>query len=1474
MTDKVDEDNLDLDLSFWSLDDSTPETSLWDVAFESLGETDQIALGFAEGASTPTPSKLVQMVGEAKQECEQKQWDLFINKFGEAVKIQDLLGKIISWVNKFKEVGDTAVQYDPVHAALPWAVIRFFLQMAVNDCETFGNMLEGIEKVSNVIATYTELETRVLIRRSVLTRQLSIALVKLYRAVLEFLAKAHSYYRQRTIKRRFKAALQTPKIIVESPVLIIEQHENAVFRLCCLVQNECMGSSLSDIMTLLRNSAYQSEKKLEDRQLQLAAWINGVDTRNTYENALKYRHDDSTKAKLFWLHGPPGFGKTIASAWIIQDLNRAESKSTALFFCVAENRLTQDPYAILRAWIAQLLDQDVKVVELIESAFAQRAAKNQILSQLELWELFVLIGQNQLGYTLVVDGFDECTHVDSGTKYHTKDPRNLFLKELVTHLPKTDFRVLVVSRDVADIREYLDGNVVKYSNLEMTEYGITAKDTEADISSFSEDMVNRRLPNKDFEMRDSLAKNAAIKSEGMFLWIKLLENEISPDQNASQLQETINEMPAGVSEAYSRELERIQKLSQRPRSAAFAILRWVLFAVRPLQVKELAEALAVSEMADNTTVYPRDRLPDAWDTTFVDEKYVDAMILARCGSLIQLRATSSEEPLANRTVHLVHFSVKEYIFSLPDASHLVGSSGRIQVAEEETRLSHICLRYLSLPIFSGSVADKQLYPFLSYAAWAWYFHSYKKKIEPPAETIARTKRVFHPSTGSWKVWSPVMELKLNDEWKLGGTTARSDDNINSETVTTNDSSQSDSSSGGTATCNEDRQIAEDEKEKVSSANNSGSELVKISAVQNPLYYASLLGIEEIVRWLEDQGLDCNCTGGQYGYPLQAAVVGNHEAIVKHLISRKANVNQEGGHFLTALMAAASSSTIEITKILITAGADVCAVNGHGSTALHFAAHRGDVEIINALLDAGAPINAQTEHGDSALHFACQAGWKQVVQVLHSRGIDMEISDSLHLRAIHFAVLEGNEDLACYLLDAGVSIADAQDPSEPPPLLLQALYSIEGTELIKRLLEKGVDINQKIRGGWMAIHQAAARERPDALRMLMDVGADVRVSDDDGLTPILVAARYGKVDNFKYLLEYSKGPNEVFWGKHSPLHIATVNNHKAVIQLLLDSGTAVYYTSEEDQNTLYDAALECGHPDLAKLFVERGCFRAANDNSATPRTDSLACLILAKDYDAVEKALASSSEKYSKDDLTEALRVASACGASSTVQLLVRRGVDVNSKDGNGRTCLHHALSYGHMEVAGFLVSKGAGLIIEDKIGSTPIDLAVRGGQRSLDFVKRHMVDLSLGINRRPSLLLSRDRVEPTMRPSQIRSAIVGEWSGHVQHLSWLKGNQNPMSIHISGATEDQVESPTLEFYNKDEEDKVGPFHFYGFVDPIGVIWFVKLYRTLGWLYRGKLDAASGIMKGTWGCNRSLWHGTFELRKTVPTVVGGDDKGGA
>lgn len=63
-----------------------------------------------------------------KNEVIGKRWK--IRKLsGKNVILRDVFDKIGFWVKKFREIGDVAVQYDPMHAALPWAGIRLLLQV-------------------------------------------------------------------------------------------------------------------------------------------------------------------------------------------------------------------------------------------------------------------------------------------------------------------------------------------------------------------------------------------------------------------------------------------------------------------------------------------------------------------------------------------------------------------------------------------------------------------------------------------------------------------------------------------------------------------------------------------------------------------------------------------------------------------------------------------------------------------------------------------------------------------------------------------------------------------------------------------------------------------------------------------------------------------------------------------------------------------------------------------------------------------------------------------------------------------------------------------------------------------------------------------------------------------------------------------------------------------------------------------------
>ena len=93
-----------------------------------LREEDRNNIDFVRPNKLAILSDLLALAENSRQECNQKRWR-YTRKTGETVICIDLFGKIVKWIDLFKQVGDAAVQYDPMHAALPWAGVRFLLQV-------------------------------------------------------------------------------------------------------------------------------------------------------------------------------------------------------------------------------------------------------------------------------------------------------------------------------------------------------------------------------------------------------------------------------------------------------------------------------------------------------------------------------------------------------------------------------------------------------------------------------------------------------------------------------------------------------------------------------------------------------------------------------------------------------------------------------------------------------------------------------------------------------------------------------------------------------------------------------------------------------------------------------------------------------------------------------------------------------------------------------------------------------------------------------------------------------------------------------------------------------------------------------------------------------------------------------------------------------------------------------------------------
>ena len=182
----------------------------WKLAFDSLEKPakDQIEAVFPiiNQASTPLQTvhsiqeNIIQAAKQRQKECIGKLWS-FKRHTGEVVFLRDIMEKITSWINKFKEIVDVAVQYDPAHAALPWAGIRFLLQIAVKDVETFVATADNLETITQTMACFRAFEHYYLRQRSgsMVHDSMERALTILYANILEFLARTIRYYQTSTI---------------------------------------------------------------------------------------------------------------------------------------------------------------------------------------------------------------------------------------------------------------------------------------------------------------------------------------------------------------------------------------------------------------------------------------------------------------------------------------------------------------------------------------------------------------------------------------------------------------------------------------------------------------------------------------------------------------------------------------------------------------------------------------------------------------------------------------------------------------------------------------------------------------------------------------------------------------------------------------------------------------------------------------------------------------------------------------------------------------------------------------------------------------------------------------------------------------------------------------------------------------------------------------------------------------------------
>ncbi|KAI0153861.1 ankyrin repeat-containing domain protein [Pestalotiopsis sp. NC0098] len=858
-----------------------------------------------------------------------------------------------------------------------------------------------------------------------------------------------------------------------------------------------------------------------------------------HQDVIKVRHEDTAlwamestefrgwvdqqAASCLWMHGIPGCDREaiVVAVYVSHQDTTLHSIEAML-------------QAVLRSAVQSLRDTDkfkrhFDRLEALRQAHKKRGSRP---SSSECLQFVKDIASPDEPLILCFDGFDELPG----------KPQVQLLSAIEDLIQSPGLKVLIMSRSNLNLR-----------TLPHSEMAISARRSDLtlflnhSIEEIIDDMVVDGIASPPLDFRQKIIDQIIDRSNGMFLLASLSVQQLRSASSPRDMLERLEDLPGEIDQQYSLYFDRV-KAHPRSRLALLAI-QWVKCAFRPLQLRELVEALAVR---------PGDHCLDA--TGMVSPETI-------INSTLGLLVLDTE----SKVVRLVHDSLREY---------LDRHESKIFEAPHRHTLT-VLNTYLSFEIFhsarwrSGiqSWVDigilKKDYQLLEYACNYWYRHfDAAGPIALPlglhtADRVSASTLLLRvsPNTNKNIVGSGLSSLHVALLWgstvlveEIIRTTIPADfENMSKKHLTPLHLA---------ARLNETpcARLLVQAGHRLDQKDREG---------RTPIHEAASHGSSAVLSFMlessnESDGIQRMVDGvdNQRITPLHLALIECHAVSVEILLRHKADVNAQTHSGQTPAQLAILYCPA-VVELLISSGAGFTSISKDGRSALHCVCQSGKITpALQAMLQHADP-NLRDKSGSTPLQALCGCAKADLESVLWlvQLGAQINWTTADGWSPLHLALGYRHYTIAEYLLSQGAK-ADIATSDGTPPILTAIGLGNCPQDLLGRLFIGNDFLG--LGGTESLLHRAVRRQKAAEVDGIIRNGGNVHLKNDKGETPLHIAAllcadkrsysacKTQKSDIVSILLLEGADPHLESSTGYTPVQIAAIRGVQLLLQQLLDA----------------------------------------------------------------------------------------------------------------------------------------------------------------------------------------------------------------------------------------------------------------------------------------------------------------------------------